>query len=294
MDFEQKSKSGERQTELSKDFLLNFETGLLYNYKSFALRLGVNYFSETKWNYPISKTQKTEIKTPPLNVQLGLLYTYDDSGNTDKETVNKWNGYPEVSGLSYGAKKFGDFFVGAGPSISYSLKKSDYNIAKLPYLKEKLTSKMYFDIAAGYHFNKANLFTALSFRNPKFETEGYNDKQTIKKTSFALEINKFLIDYTGFAPYIGVNVAYDQLKYDERINGVNRTLNFNGRIKPGFTFGWDIVPGKTDEALILRTNLRWYPWSEFELDGKNFNFSQLEYNLIQLVFYPERLKKKKK
>ena len=71
-------------------------------------------------------------------------------------------------------------------------------------------------------------------------------------------------------------------------------MKFKNKLDAGVTFGWDIVPGKTSEALILRTNLRWYPLSKFEIDGKKFNFSQLEYNLIQVVFYPNRLKKRRK
>lgn len=293
LDFKQTLKPDENQPELSKDFMLNYDAGIMYNYKSFGFRVGINYFTDTKWQYPISKTQITEIRTPKISFQLGMLYAFDATKDNTKENIEKWNSYPTISKLSYDANKFGDIFIGAGPSISYSLAKSDYNEIHFPYLKQKLTSKNYFDIAMGYHFNKANLFTAISFRNPTFETEGFGSKQTIKKTSIALEINKFLTDYSGFAPYIGLNVAYDKINYQQNVDGVKTQQTFTNEIEPGFTFGWDIVPGKTNEALILRTNLRWYPFSEFEIDGTKFNFSQLEYNLIQVVFYPERLKKRK-
>ncbi|GGF24269.1 hypothetical protein [Flavobacterium limi] len=292
LDFKQKIKPNKNQPVLSKDFMLNYDLGLMYNYDNFGFRFSVNYFPDTKWEYPVSKTQMAEIKTPPLTFQVGLLYTYETSKENTKEEIEKWNSFPTVSPLSYGAAKFGDFFIGAGPSLSFSLQKSDYNKSQFPYLKQKLTSSNYFDISVGYQFNKANFFTALSFRNPKFETEGFGDKQTIKKTSFALEINKYLTDYTGFAPYIGVNLAYDKLKYEETKDGIKKRVAFSGQFEPGITMGWDIVPGKTDEVIVLRTNLRWYPFSEFEMGNKKINFSQLEYNLIQLVFYPERLKKK--
>ena len=223
-----------------------------------------------------------------------MLYAFDATKDNTKENIEKWNKYPTVSKLSYDAKKFGDIFIGAGPSISYSLKKSEYNGVQFPYLKQQLTSKGYFDIAIGYHFNKANFFTAISYRNPVFETEGFGSKQIIRKTSVAFEINKFLIDYSGFTPYVGVNIAYDKLSYEEYDEGITKQKIVTNNMEPGFTFGWDIVPGKTDEALILRTNLRWYPFSEFEVEGQKFNFSQLEYNLIQVVFYPGRLKKRTK
>jgi outer membrane protein W len=294
LELKQKLKPDENQPTLSKDIMLNYDAGVLYNYKKIAVRLGINYFADNKWQYPVSTTQMTEIETPRISFQMGLLYTFDASKDNTKENIDKWNSYPRVSKLSFDAKKFGDFFIGIGPSLSFSLAKSDYNATQFPYLKQKITSTSYFDIAVGYHFNKANFFTAISYRNPIFETEGFGSKQTIKKTSVALEINKFLTDYSGFAPYIGLNVAYDKLNYEHNIDGIIKKQIFTNAIEPGITLGWDIVPGKTSEALILRTNLRWYPFSKFELDGEKFNFSQLEYNLIQLVFYPERLKLRKK
>lgn len=280
----------ENHPEISKDFMLNFDAGVMYNHQKFSVRLGVNYFQDNEWQYPLSKTQMAEIRTPQFSAQLGVLYSFDVTKNNKQKNIDKWNSYPSVSKLSYDAHSFGDFFIGAGPSQSFSLSNSEYNANYYPYLAQKISSSAYIDLALGYHFNKANLFAALSFRNPTFDTEGFGTKQSIKKTSVAFEINKFLTDYSGFAPYIGVNVAYDRIDYSVHTDGMSSQQPTSTTIEPGLTFGWDIVPGKTNEALILRTNLRWYPFSEFEVDGERFNFSQLEYNLIQVVFYPERLK----
>ncbi|TMM53172.1 hypothetical protein FEE95_19065 [Maribacter algarum] len=292
-DFQQKIKPEENQPVLSKDFMLVPEAGLIFGYKAFMLRLGVSYLYDNKWNYPVSRTEFSAIETPKFNFQIGVRYSYEDTKSKDPKVNEQWNNFPINSPLGYGSTKFGDFFIAAGPSSSFSLAKSDYNQSSRPYLDDKLTSSNYFDITGGYQFNHWNLFTAISFRNPKFETEGYGAKQTIKKTSFTFEINKFLTDYVGFAPYIGLNIAYDKLNYTESIDNVNKKLTFE-KIEPGVTLGWDIVPGKTNEALVLRTNLRWFPYSSFQVDGNNFDFSQLEFNLIQVVFYPERLKKRKK
>ncbi len=293
IDFQQKIKPEEHQPVLSKDFLLVPEAGLMYGYKGFMLRLGASYFHANKWNYPISKTRATEIKTPKLNFQIGLNYSFENSTQEDPKVNERWNSYPQVSRLGYATKKFGDLFVGVGPSLSFSLSKSEYNQSELPYIKNQLTSTNYLDISVGYQFNKSGIFTALSFRNPAFKAEGYGTTQTINKTSLTLETNKFLTDYSGFAPFVGVNVAYDRIKYKEYVESVSKKIVFNN-VEPGISFGWDIVPGKTDEALILRTNLRWYPLSSFEIDGKIFDFSQLEYNLIQFVFYPGRLKTRRR
>lgn len=292
LDFKQEIK--DEQPFLSKDFILAFDAGILYGYKSFSLRLGVNYLPNTKWDYPVSKTQKAEIKTPNFGIQLGLIYAMDLSKKTAPENIDAWNSFPTVSKQSLGAKTFGDFYVAIGPSLSFSLNKSEFNQSKFPYLDDQLTSSNFFEIAAGYNFNKAGLFTVFAFRNPKFETEGFGTNQSIKKTSVLFEINKFLIDYSGFTPFIGAGLSYDKIKYVESIDGISTEISMDGKVEPGFTFGWDIQPGKNQEALILRTNLRWYPFASFQVEGKKFNFNQLEYNLIQVIFYPDRLKKRKK
>ncbi|HOY12696.1 MAG TPA: hypothetical protein PLY70_06125 [Saprospiraceae bacterium] len=289
LDFQQKIKPEANSTKLSKDFMLNYELGFIYNYKSLGFRIGANYFKDNKWLYPISKSVKAPISTPSYSVQLGILCAFDASKNGKSSQTEEWNSFPRSSPLSYNANQFGNFFLGVGPSSSYSLAKSTYNQLQFPFLKDKLLSKNYFDISLGYQFNKANLFAAVSYRNPKYETSGFGVIQNIEKKSLALELNKYLTDYSGFAPYVGLNLAFDNLKYKADVDGKINAFNFPNRFEPGFTFGWDIVPGKTSEAIILRTNLRWFPFSDFDIDGKKFNFSQLEYNLIQVVFYPGRL-----
>ena len=116
--------------------------------------------------------------------------------------------------------------------------------------------------------------------------------QTIKKNSITLEVFKFLTDYSGFTPYLGVNIAYDNIDYSENTNlkALNTTFK---NVNPGITFGWDILPGKTEQWFVLRTNLRWHPFSKFELNGKSYSQNQIEYNVIQAVFYPSRFKNNK-
>ncbi|MCP4295845.1 MAG: hypothetical protein GY786_09585, partial [Proteobacteria bacterium] len=292
LDFKQIIKPAEDQPVLSKDFLMGLDAGLLYGYRDFAFRLGINYFPQNKWAYPISRSNMTEIHTPSYSIQLGILYALDVSRKNDKQTIDRWNSYPTLSKQNSDAKTLGDFFIGIGPSSSYSLVKSSFNQEHFPYLKQRLISNPFFELTGGYHFKKAGLFTALSFRNPSFETSGFGAKQIIQKTSLALELNKFLLDYSGFTPYLGLNVAMERMKYTEEVNELRRELNFDTKANMGITLGWDIRPGKNEEALILRTNLRWYPFSSFEVDGSRFNFSQLEYNLIQVILYPGRIRKR--
>ena len=280
------------QPILAKDFNLVPEAGLVYGSDKLSFRLGAKYYSNTEWDYALSKTEFTTIHTPKLNLQFGILYSYEGSRKVKKETQNRWNSYERTSRIGAATSKMGDFFIGAGPSNSFSLNKSQYNKSMLPYLNDKQVSNVYVDISAGYQFHKPGMFAAVSYRNPKFKKEGYGSSQQIEKTAIALEAVKYFKDYTGFVPYVGLNASYDKLVYTESSDNGEISVTKEG-LEPGITFGWDIVPGKTDEAFILRTNLRWYPLSEFEVNGKTFQFSQLEYNLIQAVFYPGRRKSKK-
>ncbi|MEM8486742.1 MAG: hypothetical protein AAF564_14415 [Bacteroidota bacterium] len=276
-----------------KDFSLVTDAGLLYGTGKFLVRLGLNFFHDNTWQYPVSTTIFETIETPRMAMQLGVLYAFDSTKNEDPEEVETWNSYPPVARLGLHATRQGDFFVGVGPSSSFSLQTSRYTQDAFPFLDDQVSSSAYLDVALGYQSNQGDWFAALSFRNPQFENKGFGAKQTVQKYALALEFNKFLVDYTGFAPYLGINVSYDHLTYKEERDSESRSFAYQ-MLSPGLTFGWDIVPGKTSEHLILRTNLRWYPFTGFDVDGRSFDFSQLEYNLIQAVFYPGRRKAKRK
>ncbi|CAM1373709.1 hypothetical protein [Tenacibaculum xiamenense] len=293
-DFQQGNDPINEGPKLEKNFSLVPNIGILYGYKNFAVRLGADFFLDNEWQYPISKNEFATIHTPKYSLNLSLLYYMESSADNKYEnSEERWNSYPTVSSLGYNSNSFGDFFVGIGPSISFSLSQSEYLNDKYPYLEKRKSSESYFDIALGYQFNKLNMFTALSFRNPEFIRSAFGEQLRIKKTSFALEFTKFLTDYSGFAPYVGLNIAYDKINLTEKNNTISYEHNFK-RVEPGFTFGWDIVPGKTEEYLVLRTNLRWYPFANYTVNGKRFKIDQLEYNLIQVLFYPQRFLRAKK
>ena len=57
--------------------------------------------------------------------------------------------------------------------------------------------------------------------------------------------------------------------------------------RPVFVFGWDILPTKL-EYMTLRTNLRYTPNLNIDLNSYSIPNSQLEFNIIQLIFYPQR------
>jgi outer membrane protein W len=285
-------KQNENQPLHSKNKLL-FDAGLMYGKGSFMTRLGVNFYPSNSWNYPVTESNFQEIKTPNWSANFALIYTFETTRSKNMEQENKrFNQFPTLSKPAMNATKKGDYFIGLGPSSSFMLSRSAYNESNFPYFNQKPISNTYFDVDVGYQFNKAGIVTALSFRNPKFTNEAFGTKQTINKNSIALEAYKFLTDYSGFTPYLGLNIAYDNFEYSEKNNSDNFNKTFS-QINPGITFGWDILPGKTEQWFVLRTNLRWYPFSKIDINGRDFSQNQLEYNVIQAVFYPSRYKNAK-
>lgn len=290
VNFKQKSAPDNTQPLFQHNKLL-FDAGLIYGKGSWLVRAGMNYNYTNKWQYPLAQTNFQEIKTPKFSGNVSIVYAIETTRSKKMESVNeRLNQYDNVTKPTKDALKFGDYFIGVGFATSFMLSNSEYNNNTHPYFNKKGISRTYLDASIGYHFNRAGIVTALSYRNPKFENEAFGVKQTIQKSSFALETYKFLTDYNGFTPYLGLNITYDNLHFSE-----NRTIqkSFN-QFNPGITFGWDILPGKTEQFFVLRTNLRWYPFSSIKINGQSFSQHQLEYNVIQAVFYPTRYKKAKK
>jgi len=104
------------------------------------------------------------------------------------------------------------------------------------------------------------------------------------KNSLLLESYYYLFDYNGFTPYLGLNVGFDKITLKEN----SAILSAKNQLNPGLTFGWDILPGKTEQPFVLRTNLRWFPLQQISANGYKHALNQLEYNVIQLVWYPAR------
>lgn len=289
VNFKKEIKPNNNQPLFSKNKLL-FDAGLLYGKGSFMARLGVNFYPTNKWEYPLTANNFQQIQTPNWSTYFGLVYSFESTRSKNMETENtKLNKFPTVSSPSMNAIKKGDFFIGIGPSSSFILSNSDYNESKYSYFNKKPISNTYLDLAFGYQINKLGLVTALSFRNPKFTNEAFGTTQITKKNSFVLEAYKYLTDYSGFTPYIGLNLAYDNINYSEKNSTTNLSASYK-KITPGITFGWDILPGKTEQWIVLRTNLRWFPFANINIEGKEFSLNHIEYNVIQAVFYPSRFK----
>ena len=115
--------------------------------------------------------------------------------------------------------------------------------------------------------------------------------QEIERKSFNLEAYKFLFDYHGFVPYVGIGVGFENISVSESDQGRSLPTTIYNKLSPNITFGWDIRPSVKGDWWILRTNLRYFPLLSIERQSRKLSLQHLEFNFIQFVFYPQRLKK---
>lgn len=185
------------------------------------------------------------------------------------------------------------FFLGAGPSSPFPTNSSNYINEFFPFLDDKALPSIFPDVGIGYHFSKTDLVTAISFRPMQQNRKAYGFDQTIKRKSIIIETYKFLTDYHGFAPYVGLGFSYENLKLIEFDNLIKRADITENKISAALVFGWDIRPSKKGDWWILRTNLRYTPFLNIEHQTKKLSLQHIEFNFIQFVFYPHRFKRSK-
>ena len=270
---------------------LRFDAGFLYGTSTWQIRVGLNYYPKNKSYYPVNETHFQTIETPPFSANLGFIYAFETtSKGVNQAEMNRLNSFNDFSNPIEKQSPKGDWFFGIGPSSAFILTKSSYNQQKHPYFNPKSISKTYFDFTLGYHFNQSRIVTTLAFRSIPYKEKAFDIEQKTVKNSLITEGYYFLTDYNGFTPFLGINLGIDKISVKENnLNQAEKTV-----LSTGFTFGWDILPNKTEQPFVLRTNLRWFPFQKIEINGYKHSLNQLEYNVIQAVWYPSRKQRLKK
>ena len=147
------------------------------------------------------------------------------------------------------------------------------------------------EVTAGYHFSKSEFAISVNFRPIRQVRNAFAFKQTIERNSLGVEIYKFLFDYHGFAPFIGAGALHEKITLNEVDNGSEITNEKITTTTPSIIFGWDIRPGRRADIWLLRTNLRYSPALTITQNNSKLSLQYLEFNFIQFVVYPQRIKK---
>lgn len=180
-----------------------------------------------------------------------------------------------------------------GPSIALGVSSpiltgsSAFNRAERPWLARRAPGAPMLDLGLGWYHDGLDAHVNLAWRQARFDTEAFGFAQRSTRRSLAVEAFKFLGDYHGFVPFVGPVVGLERLAVRETDAGVRVTDVTRRLVAPGVTFGWDIRPTRA-QSWLLRTNLRWFPSLRVPLEGGTQSLDQLEFNFIQLVWYPGR------
>ena len=235
----------------------------------------------------ISRSVKSRDNFPANIFQIGLNYSIETTQPASREENKQANNLFSKTNDS-------GLFFSVGPSSAFPQVSSEYVTALYPFLDDKSFPTIFPDFSVGYHFTKLDLITALSFRPMSQKRKAFGFLQEIKRNSFNLEAYKFLFDYHGFVPYVGIGVGFENISVSESDQGRSLPSSTYNKLSPNITFGWDIRPSVKGDWWILRTNLRYFPFLSVERQSRKLSLQQLEFNFIQFVLYPQRLKKIKK
>ena len=260
------------------DFGLGIQTPNFY----FTLEYGrvINPSFETY----LSRSRTSRDYFPSNIFQIGLNYSIETTkpaSRKENKEANKLFSKTNASGL----------FFSVGPSSAFPQVSSEYITELYPFLDDKSFPTIFPDFSVGYHFTKLDLITALSFRPMIQKRNAFGFDQEIKRKSVNLEAYKFLFDYHGFVPYVGIGLGFENISVSESDQGRSLSPTTLNKLSPNITFGWDIRPSVKGDWWILRTNLRYFPFLTIERQSKKLSLQHLEFNFIQFVFYPQRLKK---
>ena len=255
--------------------------GLTFNHRNYLLEVGLNYNYDNEIDYFISRTRQTQVQTPPIRLNFSFRYMLEttlsaeqdwESGKTDRVTQQ----------LAEQGKLNG-FFLGAGMSSAWWLGNSSYNQSQRPFIPGYGISLMA-DFALGFYLHRPDINIALSYRGYGAGITSYGVAQSLHRRSIGLEATKYLLDYHGFAPFIGPVVSYERLRFRERFERGVITEFQDSKPAFGITFGWDIRPNRL-QTFLLRTNLRYFPGLKLEVaDGQEVSFGNLEFNFYSVYF----------
>lgn len=260
-------------------------TGLTFNHGNHLWEAGLLWNYANRQDYYISRIDRTEITTPPLYFSLSYRYMLETTLSAEKDWESGRTA--QATDILAGKGALNGFYFGAGLSSVFWIGSNSYNRSERPYIP-KYDNSLLPDLTLGYYWYRPDLNAALSYRNFRTSAFAYGALQRLHRRSLGLEVAKYLFDYHGFVPFIGPVISREQLSFEESFDGRPAHDITDNRISAGLTFGWDIRPNRL-QSFLLRTNLRWYPKLELEVQGgQTVSFSSIEFNFIQLVLFPGR------
>lgn len=288
-DFQSKGAEGEGPTDNNRQWY--FESGISYRHQAkYLFDFGIRYFDKKEYNYYNSRSTFDKVELNELTFMFSYKRLFDFTQGYGKKEMKEYikkayDALESEGGLS-------TFSIGLGYSATIPLEKIEYS-ERISYLNQQTTQNGNFELGLAYYCHKWDAAARVSYRPLKQKETAYNYTTRLETNAFAFEAFKFLGNYHGFVPFVGPYVGFNNYNYTETDFG-NKVVDFKeNKVAYGISFGWDIRLSDID-WLLLRTNLRYTPKLNYKKDGLNYSNQQLEFNFIQLVYYPQRHKITKK
>jgi len=258
------------------------ELGLGYQSQKWYGYVSYNRLFNNDMYIPMSRTTGYAGTLPTGYLTLGVNFTIETTYTSPDKALDQMN---EAAGRS----NQNGFFVAAGPSAAFPTASSSHLINQ-PFLDDKTMPYIFPDLGVGYHFTKRDVLMALSFRPIRQIRQALSFDQRLLRRSFLLEGYKFIADFHGFVPFVGVGVSSETLQLTETDRGRQITSDEQHKITPNIVFGWDIRPNRKADWFVLRTNLRYAPYLTMDVGALKLSAQYIEFNFIQFVCYPQRIK----
>ena len=277
----------DRGTRLNKvRFPLHFGLSKILNNRHY-LELSATYFYNNGIDYYFSREDQRSFGIVPLHLNLGYRYIFDFTVSAE-ESYQSGRTQQVVERLEK-EKGLNAFSVAVGPSSAFLLKNNTFNDSESPFLGQPKGVNSYVELGLGYYFHKMDAHLNLAYRNISNNSAAYGQEQWMNRRALSLDMYKFLWDYHGFVPFVGISPSLERLSVEVTEGDASSLIDQSvEQMRLGLIFGWDIRPDRL-QSFILRTNLRYFPNLSVSDGSNRFNFDQLEINFIQAVFYLNRI-----
>jgi hypothetical protein len=257
--------------------------------KRHTIEASLHYITNAELDYPVSRTESAVLRHPNIGISVCvkryLDFTAGNSSEAGKEYILKTTEkFKEVGALSA-------WSLAAGLSTNLPLKQFEF-AKEYAFLPESSGLELVPEIATGYYFHKADMAVRATYRYVQAGQSAFDLNWTLKEHRMNGEVFKFLFDYNGFVPFLGLGIgaAHSSLTVTDEIARITDVKGWRPDV--ALVFGWDIRPTDID-WFILRTNLRYSPSLNSTIEGVNISTNHLEINFIQFVMYPKRFKNQK-
>ena len=264
-----------------------YEGGLIYTHKKRSLfGVEMRYFPKNDYRVFYDRNRVQNVSTAPYSFTLSYKLLFDFSSGYISEGSKRF--FKQMKADLEKEKNLNTYSIGIGVSALIPLEKSQH-ASRLPFFNDEIEGNIFPEVGFAYYHHRLDASARVSYRPLQQKEETYDYEYNLRNHSIAVEAFKFIADFHGFVPFVGPYVSRDFYHLKETDNGQKVTDLKSTKTGYGIVFGWDIRFTETDH-FTLRTNLRYTPDFGYKADGYNYTSKGLEFNFIQVVFYPERMK----